>query len=306
MQLSQQSMRKMMRLSQRPLKKHLGGLMGTFWKTRPGKPRNCKFNMCTLLLKSIIRIRCSKTSIGTKRNTLLKLIVICHQGVLPQSMFSFLNDRNLCAVSKSQELALKLKGEERGRSKGGRSAHDRPEPSTLPAPATAQVLSTKGLAGSEANKTSTEPGGGHTALIECCCGPPDSLLGRSAKEKGMKCLRITKGSHDLTTAKGLEQAKRETLKMVTQGHKTALWASLPCKPWSKRNVHNAWRHGPRFKQYLEDIRQEPMIILDSFFELAEIVLKAKGSVSFEWPDGCVGWRLCHLQSFFCQTRDQPC
>ena len=136
-----------------------------------------------------------------------------------------------------------------------------------------------------------------SALVEFCCGF-QSLLGRQAQDKGLEVLRLTKETHDLTTTTGLKQAKREILGLIKRGQHIHLWASLPCKPWSKRNVFNAHRLGPKFRSYLEDTREESLSVIQSFLELACIVLRAKSQVSYERPAYAVGWDLPHLSKFF--------
>ena len=81
-----------------------------------------------------------------------------------------------------------------------------------------------------------------SVFIECCCSPK-SLLSEEAQRKHITKVRFTKDSHDLGAHSGFLKAKREILQHIKNGEKNHIWASLPCKAWSKRNVFNASRLG---------------------------------------------------------------
>lgn len=59
--------------------------------------------------------------------------------------------------------------------------------------------------------------------------------------------------------------------------------------------------GRKFKQHLDDLRDESMMLLGIFVDLARHILSSSGSVSFEWPAYCVGWQIPELQEFFDQN-----
>ena len=81
-------------------------------------------------------------------------------------------------------------------------------------------------------------------------------------------------------------------------HKVHLWASLPCRPWSQWNELNSRKLGKRFRLYVEALREESPVLIDVFINLARAVIKAAGSVSFEWPAYRVGWAVPGLEAFF--------
>ena len=142
------------------------------------------------------------------------------------------------------------------------------------------------------------PGPKHSAVVELCCGP-SSLLGQESQAKGLKVLRATRTSHNLTTDAGrrkLDQDVGELLK-----HECVhLWASLPCKPWSRLNEMNGKKLGKKFREYLEGIRDESIELLKVFIKTAKKVIAAGGTVSFEWPAYCLGWQIPGLEDFFKQ------
>ena len=114
-------------------------------------------------------------------------------------------------------------------------------------------------------------------------------------------MRFTKESHNLTTKDGLNKAKREILGHIRDNQEVHLWASLPCKPWSQRNVFNSKRLGKKLDDYLNEIREESLLIIESFLSLAYVALKGKGQLSYEWPAYAVGWKLPKLENFSKRT-----
>ena len=195
--------------------------------------------------------------------------------------------RNLNEISESQKLTKLL---QEVPSRCARSEHSEglPGPKGMcaynaHAPEGSNPPAQKALQGTEAGVSRPSGGGAHiSALVECCCGP-SSLLAKEAEAQGLSVLRLTKGNHDLTTNKVLRQAKRAVSGLIKNGHNTQLWASLPCKPWSRRNVMNAARLGRKFRRYLQELREESLVVIDSFLGLACTVFKSGRQVSFEWP-----------------------
>ena len=80
---------------------------------------------------------------------------------------------------------------------------------------------------------------GVTALIECCCGPESLLAGKAVRE-GMTALRFTAESHRLGTEAGDARALNDLRKLIEDGHRVHLWASVPCRPWCRWHSVN-WR-----------------------------------------------------------------
>ena len=146
------------------------------------------------------------------------------------------------------------------------------------------------------SSSSHRPNAKHTALAELCCGPK-SLIGKEATRKGLEVLRVTKESHDLTTDAGRAAVHRD-IEAMTNKHKVHLWASLPCRPWSQLAKMNGRKLGRKFRQYLSELRDESMVLLGVFVDLARHIISSGGSVSFEWPAYCAGWQIPGLQEFF--------
>ncbi len=81
---------------------------------------------------------------------------------------------------------------------------------------------------------------------------------------------------------------------ISKNHKVHLWASLPCRPWSQWNELNGRKLGPKFRAYLEVLRDESLELIRVFAQLARKVTESGGTVSFEWPAYCVGWEVTEL------------
>ena len=105
---------------------------------------------------------------------------------------------------------------------------------------------------------SSLPAPKHTALVELCCGP-GSLIGQEAVKKGLELLRVTKEKYDLSTVEGRTSVLQDVASL-SNDHRVHLWASLPCRPWSQLNELNGRKHGKKFIEYLEGLRQESLIL----------------------------------------------
>ena len=144
--------------------------------------------------------------------------------------------------------------------------------------------------------SSSNPEPRHTALIELCCGPK-SFIGEQARRKELGVLRVTRDSHDLSTQEGRRAVQGDVCEIV-QSNKVHLWASLPCKPWSQLAELNRRKLGKKFHERLESQREESMIFIGVFIEVAKYVLENGGGVSFGWPAHSIGWHIPALASFF--------
>ena len=107
------------------------------------------------------------------------------------------------------------------------------------------------------------------------------FLSEGAK-RNLKVLRVTKESHNLTTVPGRESVRSDVLGLAKEG-KVHLWASLPCRPWSQLAELNRRKLGPGFRARSEILREESLVLVGVFIDLAKIVQTNGGSVSFEWP-----------------------
>ena len=94
------------------------------------------------------------------------------------------------------------------------------------------------------SSSSFNPAPKHTAFVELCCGPK-SLIGKEALKKGLKLLRVTRESHDLSQADG-RSAVCQDVSELSKDNRIHLWASLPCRPWSQLNELNGRKLGKKF------------------------------------------------------------
>ena len=105
----------------------------------------------------------------------------------------------------------------------------------------------QGLAGVESSPSPKSTAShAHTVVVECCRGE-QSRISSATQRSGTTTLRMTKAAHELSTSAGLRNAKREILGLVADKHQSHLWASLPCKPWSRWNECNRWKYGRKFR-----------------------------------------------------------
>lgn len=111
--------------------------------------------------------------------------------------------------------------------------------------------------------------------------------------KGLKVLRVTKESHNLQTEFGRRAVTKDVGELLNN-QKVHLRASLPCRPWSQGDELNGRKLGKKFRFYVEALREESLVLIEVFINLAKAVIKGGGSVSFEWPAYCVGWNVPSL------------
>ena len=132
-----------------------------------------------------------------------------------------------------------------------------------------------------------------SSLIEfACC--PDSSLGRCGVLAGIDVTRFTSDGPDLSTDAGLQAC----LRSVSANPGADLWGSLPCTTLSTWQAVNLQRLGPSFARRLYRRRRVLICMLQNFITVALAVHKAGGTVSFEWPQSCFGWRLELMTTFF--------
>ena len=62
-------------------------------------------------------------------------------------------------------------------------------------------------------------------------------------------------------------------------------------------MFNMYKYGRAFTQYIEGEKRQSVVMLSYFTQLADYVVKHGGTVSFEWPRYCSGWKLEELVSF---------
>ena len=141
-------------------------------------------------------------------------------------------------------------------------------------------------------------------FIEFACSN-ESVLGNRSAKIGIEHMRLTEDVCNLATVEGLQKAIELAKEAMNRGKKIELWGSLPCKPWSRWNVFNAWKLGPKFRKRLYQMRNESLVMIEHFIQLADLVLQSKGNVSFEWPAFCVGWQIDRLKMWFQENGFSP-
>ena len=132
-------------------------------------------------------------------------------------------------------------------------------------------------------------------LIEFACSS-DSQLGAVAKKAGWVVHRLTREAGDLSTKKGLDLAM-SVAKASPGAH---LWGSLPCTTVTAIQNANLALRGASFARRLQARRRLLVKMIIHFTLVAAVVLAAGGTVTFEWPRLCHGWRLCEVQAMLKQ------
>ena len=88
-----------------------------------------------------------------------------------------------------------------------------------------------------------------------------SKLGNEANKVGFKVLRLTKHDYNLSSPEGVKRAKNVISDYHSRGYFIDMWSSIPCTPWRKWNVYNAWRLGRKFKEKLLENQRESMTLV---------------------------------------------
>ena len=133
-------------------------------------------------------------------------------------------------------------------------------------------------------------------LMEICC-PTDSRLSETFLQKHHGALRIGLPAFDLSTKKGLEEAK----KMMIKNRPRLAWFSLPCGPYSpiqtlfNENTEEKWMRS-------QDRKKKSRRLIYNGLELAELQLELGGELAWEWPWSNLGWKLRRVQAFFEKLR----
>ena len=144
----------------------------------------------------------------------------------------------------------------------------------------------------EPEKTSSARGAQDSnakVLIEYCTSE-HSMLGVVGAELDIQVVRCTKTQNNVEDP----ETQNRLLKLIAEYPGTNLWGSLECTAWSQWQNMNS--RNLEFKGRLEKAREESRAKIRSFTELAREVVKAGGSVSFEWPRHASGWNDPAVQS----------
>ena len=129
-------------------------------------------------------------------------------------------------------------------------------------------------------------------LVEYACDP-ESLIGQQLPQFGLKVLRLTEQTVDLSNPTHVLQV----VEQLKAQHGADLWVSLPCSPWSAMQELNLHRLGEAFTSNLQAQQDRSQYMLELALQVAEYVVLHHGRLVFEWPEHCKGWRLPQLQQF---------
>ena len=77
---------------------------------------------------------------------------------------------------------------------------------------------------------------------------------------------------------------------VQENETIHLFGSIPCGPFSPIQNLNLATKGESFKKYLKKERKKSLELVSRFRKLGLIAAASGGTVSFEWPKNCAGWK----------------
>ena len=121
-------------------------------------------------------------------------------------------------------------------------------------------------------------------LVEGWCSS-ESPLGVVGEIRGRTVHRFT-ADDDL----GKESTIQSALRLARRCPGSHLHGSLPCTPWTSWQRLNLRKGGPATKARIERQRAKSLQHVKTFTRLARCTLAKGGSVTFEWPRECDGWR----------------
>ena len=136
-------------------------------------------------------------------------------------------------------------------------------------------------------------------LVEAWCDK-ESPLGTVGDVMGRKVFRFT-AEDDLSSPATIQRA----LQTTRSNPGSHLHGSLPCTPWTSWQRLNLHRGGPATKARVARIREQSLEWVKTFTRLGKATLAGGGSVSFEWPRYCDGWRQEVVRSMISQLKLIP-
>ena len=147
----------------------------------------------------------------------------------------------------------------------------------------------------KAAKKASRPNAKST-MFEFACSE-ESQMGFTHQEYGINHVRLCKDRIDLGDESQCEQLDYQ----VDEAAKVApphMWASIPCTSGSPWQYINRKRGGAAFIRKLAHQVKESKRLFKSFSKRAERVLNHGGTVTFEWPRPCSGWKRPDVVAFF--------
>ena len=147
----------------------------------------------------------------------------------------------------------------------------------------------------KAAKKASRPNAKST-MFEFACSE-DSQMGFTHQEYGINHVRLCKDRIDLGDESQCEQLDYQ----IDEAAKVApphMWASIPCTSGSPWQYINRKKGGAAFMRKLARPVKESKRLFKSFSKRAERVLNHGGTVTFEWPRPCSGWKRPDVVAFF--------
>ena len=147
----------------------------------------------------------------------------------------------------------------------------------------------------KAAKKASRPNAKST-MFEFACSE-DSQMGFTHQEYGINHVRLCKDRIDLGDESQCEQLDYQ----IDEAAKVApphMWASIPCTSGSPWQYINRKKGGAAFMRKLAHQVKESKRLFKSFSKRAERVLNHGGTVTFEWPRPCSGWKRPDVVAFF--------
>ena len=121
-------------------------------------------------------------------------------------------------------------------------------------------------------------------LCEAWCAE-DSELGRVGERRGRRVIRYT-AADDLSDPDTI----RNALNDIRTRRAVHLHGSIPCTPWTSWQRINLARASQETRDRISAERATSLAYVRTFERLGRATLARGGSVSFEWPRHCDGWK----------------
>ena len=128
-----------------------------------------------------------------------------------------------------------------------------------------------------------------TCFVEFCCSS-ESNLKHAAQKFGIEYLGLSKDFVDLTLEEHVAQVELWMSEREASGIVIHLLGSLPCTAWTAWQHLNLHKGGPEFAELLRKAREQSLVLVKHFVRLARVAASSGGSVTFEWPRSCSGWK----------------
>ena len=146
-----------------------------------------------------------------------------------------------------------------------------------------------------AAKKASKPNAKST-MFEFVCSD-NSQMGFTHDEYSINHVRLCKDRIDLGDESQCEQLENQ-IDEAAEVAPPHMWASIPCTSGSPWQYINRKKGGAAFIRKLAHQVKESKRLFSSFTKRAERVLNHNGTVTFEWPRPCSGWKRPDVVAFF--------